>query len=79
MSRFQERNEENDFMDAIMSTSVIRHLMNFLKVKGKKEQNMFKNFTLPTQVDTSSLKMLKLVQNMLQESLRLIRDSNEIS
>lgn len=29
-----ERNEENDFMDAIMSTSVIRHLMNFLKVKG---------------------------------------------
>ncbi|KOB52352.1 Poly(U)-specific endoribonuclease-like protein, partial [Operophtera brumata] len=29
-----ERNEENDFMDAIMSTSVIRHLMNFLKAKG---------------------------------------------
>lgn len=30
----QERNEENAFMDAIMSTSVIRHLMNFLKDKG---------------------------------------------
>lgn len=30
----QERNEENEFMDAIMSTSVIRHLMNFLKDKG---------------------------------------------
>ncbi|XP_014367041.2 endoribonuclease CG2145-like isoform X1 [Papilio machaon] len=31
----QERTEENAFMDAIMSTSVIRHLMNFLKEKGK--------------------------------------------
>lgn len=40
MSRFQEKNEENDFMDAIMSTSVIRHLMNFLKVKGKEKQKM---------------------------------------
>ncbi|XP_059050964.1 uridylate-specific endoribonuclease C-like isoform X2 [Achroia grisella] len=30
----QERNEENAFMDAIMSTTVIRHLMNFLKDKG---------------------------------------------
>ncbi|KAG6458709.1 hypothetical protein O3G_MSEX010998 [Manduca sexta] len=30
----QERNEENAFMDAIMSTSVIRHLMNFFKDKG---------------------------------------------
>ncbi|XP_028156226.1 poly(U)-specific endoribonuclease homolog [Ostrinia furnacalis] len=30
----QERNEENAFMDAIMATSVIRHLMNFLKDKG---------------------------------------------
>lgn len=31
----QERTEENNFMDAIMSTSVIRHLMTFLKNKGK--------------------------------------------
>lgn len=30
----QERNEENAFMDAIMSTTVIRHLMTFLKNKG---------------------------------------------
>ncbi|XP_011562239.3 endoribonuclease CG2145 [Plutella xylostella] len=30
----QERNEENAFMDAIMSTTVIRHLMLFLKNKG---------------------------------------------
>ncbi|XP_049877740.1 endoribonuclease CG2145-like [Pectinophora gossypiella] len=30
----QERNEENAFMDAIMSTTVIRTLMNFLKDKG---------------------------------------------
>ncbi|XP_053622041.1 endoribonuclease CG2145-like [Plodia interpunctella] len=30
----QEKNEENAFMDAIMSTSVIRHLMNFLKENG---------------------------------------------
>ncbi|CAG9581572.1 unnamed protein product [Danaus chrysippus] len=30
----QERNEENAFMDAIMTTSVIRHLMTFLKDKG---------------------------------------------
>ncbi|XP_068626494.1 endoribonuclease CG2145-like [Battus philenor] len=30
----QERTEENAFMDAIMSTTVIRHLMNFLKDKG---------------------------------------------
>lgn len=30
----QEKNEENAFMDAIMATSVIRHLMNFLKDKG---------------------------------------------
>uniref|UniRef100_S4P3D5 Poly(U)-specific endoribonuclease-like protein n=1 Tax=Pararge aegeria TaxID=116150 RepID=S4P3D5_9NEOP len=30
----QERTEENTFMDALMSTSVIRHLMNFLKDKG---------------------------------------------
>ncbi|KAJ0182471.1 hypothetical protein K1T71_001840 [Dendrolimus kikuchii] len=30
----QERNEENAFMDAIMATTVIRHLMNFLKDKG---------------------------------------------
>ncbi|XP_047985538.1 endoribonuclease CG2145-like [Leguminivora glycinivorella] len=30
----QERNEENAFMDAIMSTTVIRHMMNFLKEKG---------------------------------------------
>ncbi|CAH2050504.1 unnamed protein product, partial [Iphiclides podalirius] len=30
----QERTEENAFMDAIMSTTVIRHLMNFLKEKG---------------------------------------------
>ncbi|CAG9796543.1 unnamed protein product [Diatraea saccharalis] len=30
----QERNEENAFMDAIMSTTVIRHLMNFFKEKG---------------------------------------------
>lgn len=30
----QERNEENAFMDAIMSTTVIRHLMSFLKTKG---------------------------------------------
>ncbi|XP_060806992.1 endoribonuclease CG2145 [Amyelois transitella] len=30
----QERNEENAFLDAIMSTTVIRHLMNFFKEKG---------------------------------------------
>ncbi|XP_063375635.1 endoribonuclease CG2145-like [Cydia amplana] len=30
----QERNEENAFMDVIMSTTVIRHMMNFLKEKG---------------------------------------------
>ncbi|KAJ8736209.1 hypothetical protein PYW08_006865 [Mythimna loreyi] len=30
----QERAEENAFMDAIMSTTVIRHLMTFLKNKG---------------------------------------------
>ncbi|XP_072942616.1 uncharacterized protein [Epargyreus clarus] len=30
----QERNEENAFMDAIMATTVMRHLMNFLKDKG---------------------------------------------
>lgn len=30
----QERNEENAFMDAVMSTTVMRHLMNFLKNKG---------------------------------------------
>nr|XP_026487843.1 poly(U)-specific endoribonuclease homolog [Vanessa tameamea] len=30
----QERNEENAFMDAIMATSVFRHLLNFLKDKG---------------------------------------------
>lgn len=30
----QERNEENEFMDAIMSTAVMRHLMNYLKEKG---------------------------------------------
>ncbi|KAM3967539.1 uncharacterized protein ACR2FA_010603 [Aphomia sociella] len=30
----QERNEENAFMDEIMATSVIRHLMKFLKEKG---------------------------------------------
>ncbi|XP_045528271.1 uridylate-specific endoribonuclease D [Pieris brassicae] len=30
----QERNEDNAFMDAIMSTNVIRHLMSFLKDKG---------------------------------------------
>ncbi|XP_045778540.1 endoribonuclease CG2145-like isoform X2 [Maniola jurtina] len=30
----QERIEENSFMDVIMATSVIRHLMNFLKDKG---------------------------------------------
>ncbi|XP_023947889.2 endoribonuclease CG2145 [Bicyclus anynana] len=30
----QERTEENNFIDAIMATSVIRHLMNFLKDKG---------------------------------------------
>lgn len=30
----QERNEENAFLDAIMSTTVIRHLMSFLKDKG---------------------------------------------
>ncbi|XP_073957177.1 uncharacterized protein [Choristoneura fumiferana] len=30
----QERNEENAFMDTIMSTAVIRHLMIFLKEKG---------------------------------------------
>ncbi|CAK1602133.1 unnamed protein product [Parnassius mnemosyne] len=30
----QERIEENTFMDAIMSTTVIRHLMNFFKEKG---------------------------------------------
>ncbi|RVE46465.1 hypothetical protein evm_008875 [Chilo suppressalis] len=30
----QERIEENSFMDAIMSTTVIRHLMNFFKEKG---------------------------------------------
>lgn len=30
----QERTEENAFMDAVMSTSVIRHLMTFLKNKG---------------------------------------------
>ncbi|CAG4978465.1 unnamed protein product [Parnassius apollo] len=30
----QERIEENAFMDAIMSTTVIRHLMNFFKEKG---------------------------------------------
>ncbi|XP_026319946.1 poly(U)-specific endoribonuclease homolog [Hyposmocoma kahamanoa] len=29
-----ERTEENNFMDAVMSTSVIRHLMNFLANKG---------------------------------------------
>ncbi|XP_045497969.1 uridylate-specific endoribonuclease D-like [Colias croceus] len=35
----QERNEENAFMDAIMSTSVIRYLMNFLKEKGYVSQD----------------------------------------
>ncbi|XP_041975323.1 poly(U)-specific endoribonuclease homolog isoform X2 [Aricia agestis] len=30
----QERTEENAFMDAVMSTSVMRHLMTFLKEKG---------------------------------------------
>ncbi|XP_038208200.1 poly(U)-specific endoribonuclease homolog [Zerene cesonia] len=35
----QERNEENAFMDAIMSTSVIRYLMNFLKEKGQVSQD----------------------------------------
>lgn len=30
----QERIEENNFMDAIMSTTVMRHLMTFLKNKG---------------------------------------------
>ncbi|CAH0592606.1 unnamed protein product [Chrysodeixis includens] len=30
----QERNEENAFMDAVMSTTVMRHLMTFLKNKG---------------------------------------------
>lgn len=30
----QERTEENAFMDAVMSTSVMRHLMTFLKNKG---------------------------------------------
>ncbi|CAB3240813.1 unnamed protein product [Arctia plantaginis] len=30
----QERIEENNFMDAVMSTTVMRHLMNFLKNKG---------------------------------------------
>lgn len=29
-----ERNEENDFLDAIMATSVMRHAMQFLQQKG---------------------------------------------
>lgn len=30
----QERNEENAFVDAVMSTTVMRHLMTYLKNKG---------------------------------------------
>lgn len=37
---FQEKNEENEFLDAIMATSVIRHLMTFLKEKGKTQNNI---------------------------------------